>query len=98
MDRWKRALVQAAEAGDQARSEALLDEALAALPALTVFEQVMVPVLVEVEVQPHREPATGSSPVKSGAQAERAHVATSAHAPSRPFKDDIGHSSCPGPP
>jgi len=51
---WKRGLLEAANQGDQARAESLLDEALAALPPVRVFEQVMSPVLVEVGERWHR--------------------------------------------
>jgi MerR family transcriptional regulator, light-induced transcriptional regulator len=54
LERWRDELLSCASAFDQARVDAVLDEALATLPPLLVFDRVLVPVLVEVGERWHR--------------------------------------------
>ena len=54
LGRWRDELLACASDFDQARVDAVLDEALAALPPLLVFDRVLVPVLVEVGERWHR--------------------------------------------
>jgi DNA-binding transcriptional MerR regulator/methylmalonyl-CoA mutase cobalamin-binding subunit len=54
VEAWNHQLIEAAIAGDQKTAESILDEALAALPPLRVFEQVMSPVLIEVGERWHK--------------------------------------------
>lgn len=54
LERWRDELLACTASFDQARVDAVLDEALATLPPVLVYERVLVPVLVEVGERWHR--------------------------------------------